>query len=232
MASHQTAGDFPRNSLGDELERAIRQPASRDGTSLNRAAVKLMRRGAGLAEGQDAECRRLVAGLPDRDLELRGGGRGRRGATPFRVHRLGHVGMRVLMDSSAYSQLMRGREQVRRIVRDAEEVLLSAVVLGELLHGFRHGPRYERNVRQMRAFLDNPYVSLVPVGATTSDRYSRIRATLRARRRPLPANVVSIAAHAMETGADLVSADRRLKHVDGIACVRLKRESGQNWPMV
>ena len=41
--------------LGDELARAIRRLASRDGTSFNRAAVKLMRRGAGLAEGQEAD---------------------------------------------------------------------------------------------------------------------------------------------------------------------------------
>ncbi|MCY4647953.1 MAG: hypothetical protein OXE73_13890 [Gammaproteobacteria bacterium] len=41
--------------LGDELARAIRRLASRDGTSLNRAAVKLMRRGAGLAEGRDMD---------------------------------------------------------------------------------------------------------------------------------------------------------------------------------
>lgn len=39
--------------LGDELARAIRQLANRDGTSLNRAAVKLLRRGAGLADGQE-----------------------------------------------------------------------------------------------------------------------------------------------------------------------------------
>ncbi len=38
--------------------------------------------------------------------------------------------MRVLLDSNAYSQLMRGREQVTRIVRGAEEVLLSAVCAG------------------------------------------------------------------------------------------------------
>ena len=40
--------------LGDELTRAIRRLANRDGTSLNRAAVKLLRRGAGLADGQGA----------------------------------------------------------------------------------------------------------------------------------------------------------------------------------
>ena len=117
-------------------------------------------------------------------------------------------------------------------MRGAEEVLLSADVLGELLYGFRHGSRYERNVRQMRAFLDNPYVSLVPVGAITADRYSRIAASLRAKDHPLPTNVVWIAAHAMETGADLVSADRRFEHVDGIAWVRLKGERGPTGPTV
>ena len=130
--------------------------------------------------------------------------------------------MRVLLDSSAYVQLMRGRRRVSRIVRDAEEVLLSAVVLGELKYGFRHGSRYERNARRMRAFLDNPYVSVVPVGETTADRYSRIAASLRAKGRPIPTNDMWIAAHAMETGADLVSANRHFEHLDGIAWVRLR----------
>ena len=42
--------------LGDELAAAIRRLANRDGTSLNRAAVKLMRRGAGLADGRRSDC--------------------------------------------------------------------------------------------------------------------------------------------------------------------------------
>ena len=42
---------FTVRGLGDELIRAIRRLAARDATSLNRAAVKLMRRGAGLADG-------------------------------------------------------------------------------------------------------------------------------------------------------------------------------------
>ena len=138
--------------------------------------------------------------------------------------------MRVLLDSNAYIQLMHGREPVSRIVRDAEKVLLSTVVLGELLYGFRHGSRYEHNARGMRAFLDNPYVSVVPVGETTADRYSRIAASLRAKDRPIPTNDVWIAAHAMETGTDLVSADRHFEHVDGIAWVRLRCARGRSRP--
>ncbi|MCY3703991.1 MAG: hypothetical protein OXH08_00575 [Gammaproteobacteria bacterium] len=37
------------------MARAIRRLASRDGTPLNRTAVKRIRRGAGLAEGRDAD---------------------------------------------------------------------------------------------------------------------------------------------------------------------------------
>ena len=140
--------------------------------------------------------------------------------------------MKVLLDSNAYAQLMLGREQVSRIVRGAEEVLLSAVVLSELLYGFRRGSRYERNVRDMRAFLDNPYVSLVPVGATTADRYSRIAASLRAKGRRIPLNDLWIAAHAMETGADLVSAARHFEHVDGIAWIRLRGKRRPTPPTV
>ncbi|MXW56856.1 MAG: type II toxin-antitoxin system VapC family toxin [Gemmatimonadales bacterium] len=129
--------------------------------------------------------------------------------------------MRVLLDSNAYVQLMRGSEKVAGIVRGAEEVLLSTVVLGELMYGFRHGSRYERNARALRAFLDNPYVTVVPVEETTADRYSRIAAALRAKGRPIPTNDIWIAAHAMQTGADLVSADRHFEHVEGIVRVRL-----------
>ncbi len=41
------------------------------------------------------------------------------------------------------------------------------------------------------------------------------------RGRPIPTNDVWIAAHAMETGADLVSADRHFQHIDGLAWRRL-----------
>ena len=129
--------------------------------------------------------------------------------------------MRVLLDSNAYSRLMRGDEQAAAVARDATEVLMSAVVIGELLYGFRHGSRFDRNAADLRSFLDNPYVSFVPVGPVTADRYSRIAAGLRAKGSPIPTNDVWIAAHAMETGADLVSADRHFEAVDGIAWLRL-----------
>ena len=133
--------------------------------------------------------------------------------------------MRVLLDSNAYSRVMRGDEQTAVVVRDATEILMSAVVIGELLYGFRNGSRFDRNASDLRSFLDSPYVSFVPVGPISADRYSRIAAALRGKGNPIPTNDVWIAAHAMETGADLASADRHFEAVDGIAWLRLGSQS-------
>ncbi len=127
--------------------------------------------------------------------------------------------MRILLDSNAYSAFMRGHDEVRGLIQDAEEVLFSAIVVGEQLFGFRQGAHYDRNLAELRSFLERPYVSFVPVGPVTADRYSRVMAALKAKGRPIPTNDVWIAAHAMETGADLVSADAHFGHVDGIVWI-------------
>ena len=105
-------------------------------------------------------------------------------------------------------------------MRRARGIVFSSIVAGELLHGFRCGTRFERNLDDLRAFLDSPYVQFVPVGWTTADRFGRIAAALRRRGTPIPTNDVWIAAHAMETGADLVSFDAHFEQVDGLALVR------------
>ena len=132
--------------------------------------------------------------------------------------------MRILLDSNAYSYLKRGHRPAAELVRKSEEVILSAIVVGELLYGFRYGSRFEQNLLDLHAFLDSPYVTLAPVSLTTSDRYSRIAASLREKGRPIPTNDIWIAAHAMETGAELVSFDEHFEGVDGLAWVHLAAE--------
>ncbi len=78
--------------------------------------------------------------------------------------------MKVLLDTNAYSALMRGDSSVANRVRKSADVLMSAVVVGELLFGFRNGSRYAKNVKELETFLQNPYVTFVPVSWTTADR--------------------------------------------------------------
>ena len=55
--------------------------------------------------------------------------------------------MKVLLDTNAYSALREGQELVAEQVRSSEEVLLSIVVVGELLFGFRNGSRMALRLR-------------------------------------------------------------------------------------
>jgi tRNA(fMet)-specific endonuclease VapC len=124
--------------------------------------------------------------------------------------------VKVLLDTNAYSALRRGHELVAEQVRSSEEVLLSIVVVGELLFGFRNGSRYEGNVQALRSFLEDPNVRLLPVTWDTADLFGCISAALQKKGRPIPTNDIWIAAHAMEAGADLISSDPHFGHIDGL----------------
>jgi tRNA(fMet)-specific endonuclease VapC len=129
--------------------------------------------------------------------------------------------VKVLLDTNAYTALFRGHEGVAEHVRRADQLLLSAVVAGELLFGFRNGSRYEANRRELDEFLSSPYVELLPVTFVTADRFGRIAAALRRKGRPIPTNDIWIAAHAMESGAELLSFDEHFEQVDGLAWSKL-----------
>ena len=124
--------------------------------------------------------------------------------------------MKILLDSNAYSLFIGGRDEVWELVSDAEEVMMSAIVVGELLYGFYSGSRIQENLERLITFLDRPQVSLLPVSLATARRYSDIATSLKVRGRPIPTNDMWIAAHAIESGAELVSADGDFEAVEGL----------------
>ena len=127
--------------------------------------------------------------------------------------------MRVLLDTNAYSALFRGDAAVSELVARSEHVFLSAIAAGELMFGFRGGMRLRRNMADLNEFLDSSCVTLLPVTFVTAERFGRIAAALREKGRAIPTNDIWIAAHAMETGADLVSVDTHFGEIDGLVWV-------------
>lgn len=130
--------------------------------------------------------------------------------------------MKCLLDTNAYSGLMRGSEAVLSRIRKAERVMLSSVVVGELLYGFRHGMRYEENRARLEGFLANRFVVFLPVTFTSAERFGLIATALKRKGTPIPSNDIWIAAHALETGADLLSFDSHFSRIDGLAFVHLQ----------
>lgn len=125
--------------------------------------------------------------------------------------------MKLLLDTSAYSGFRRGAPSLVEKISGCDSVLISPVMLGELMYGFRKGAKFEQNMRMLRQFLGHEAVEIAPVGEVTADRYSRIVMQLKKDGSPIPINDVWIAAQAMEHGAELLSSDRHFEQVAGLA---------------
>jgi tRNA(fMet)-specific endonuclease VapC len=129
--------------------------------------------------------------------------------------------MRILIDTNAYSALVEGQPEIGIRVREAEEVLISTVVLGELLFGFHNGSRYEQNRHVLDRFLREPRVQVVTLTLNTAERFGEIFTSLRKRGKPIPTNDIWIAAQAVETGSDLLSSDSHFSEVAGLSWIAL-----------
>ena len=129
--------------------------------------------------------------------------------------------MRRLLDTNAYVGLKLGHEGVARLVRDADALVFSLIVVGELMFGFRNGTRYQHNVEELEAFLAHPSVKLLSPSWVTADRFGRIAAALRQAGTPIPTNDIWIAAQAFESGAELITFDKHFGSVAGLAAAIL-----------
>ena len=129
--------------------------------------------------------------------------------------------MKIMLDTSAYVGFKRNNTELVEIIVRAELILISAIVLGELLFGFRNGTRFKKNIAELNRFLEHDSVETVPVGKTSADRYSRIAAQLRRQGTPIPTNDIWIAAQAMEHGAELITTDEHFDKIIGLVYSRL-----------
>jgi tRNA(fMet)-specific endonuclease VapC len=122
----------------------------------------------------------------------------------------------LLLDTSAYSALLRGDARVRDALRAARTVRLNPVVLGELLAGFLRGRHRRKNEAELARFLSSPRVAVVPIDAGTAERYALIVASLRRRGKPIPSNDLWIAASAAQHGLRLLTLDAHYLAVEQV----------------
>ena len=120
---------------------------------------------------------------------------------------------RIVLDTSAYSQLRRGHLGVRQRIAACDVALVPAIVLGELEAGFRRGSRYEDNVVVLEEFLGEPFVETLDVTPVVSRIYGRHFLALREAGTPIPTNDIWIAACATAAGAVVVTLDPHFTRV-------------------
>ena len=122
----------------------------------------------------------------------------------------------VLLDTSAYSAFVREHPRVRQTLAGVEAVFISVVTFGELLAGYHHGTRFERNVQELQEFLDNEGARILPVDKVTAERYGLIHHFLRKAGTPVSPNDLWIAATAMQYGLKVLTTDRDFQKIPQI----------------
>jgi len=134
---------------------------------------------------------------------------------------------RIFLDTSAYSAFKRGHPQIGYRIREASEIQLNPVVLGELRAGFLKGNRLAENRAELAQFLASPRVAVVQVEEETAERYAVIFDSLRRAGTVIPTNDIWIAASAMQYGSVLLSTDPHFNAVAQIVAEILKPHISQ-----
>lgn len=122
----------------------------------------------------------------------------------------------VLIDTNAYVAFKRGDTEAVEILRHADQIGISTIVLGELLSGFALGRKETENRCELSAFLDSARVQLLPVEPDTAEFYTRVYLGLRRKGTPIPTNDLWIAATALQHGAAIFSHDQHFHEIDGL----------------
>ncbi len=117
----------------------------------------------------------------------------------------------VILDSNAIIALLDGNKAVARMLENVQQVLVPAIVCGEIDAGAQGDTKRERATREaFAAFLEMEQVAVLPVMRKTGEFYARVFSFLKSAGTPIPTNDIWIAAAVLETGGLLITTDRHL----------------------
>ena len=130
--------------------------------------------------------------------------------------------MRICLDTSAYTNFLRGQREVKEIVDRADWIGIPSVVIGELEAGFVLGKRYADNKSFLDRFVAHPIVQILDVTYHVAEIYGEILTQQRLAGEPIPANDLWIAAVTARAGATLLTYNKRFSLISRIGTICLR----------
>jgi tRNA(fMet)-specific endonuclease VapC len=125
--------------------------------------------------------------------------------------------MRIVLDTNIYVDFAAGRpEVVDLLATESTEILLPAIVVGELFYGFMKGSRSRYNEERFHHFVASLNVLTIQVDQEVARKYAIIFLDLTYKGARIPINDVWIAACTMNAGGTLVTRDRHFEQVSQI----------------
>ena len=125
--------------------------------------------------------------------------------------------MRAVLDTNIYVDFARGRpDVVDLLATQSTEILLPAIVMGELFYGFTRGSRTRYNEEKFHRFVTRLDVSIIHLNEDVARKYAIIFSALTTSGSRIPINDVWIAASCMSAGGTLLTRDRHFENVSQI----------------
>ena len=124
--------------------------------------------------------------------------------------------MKVLLDTNAYSELLRGNEAVHELLENSDKIYMSVIVVAELLTGFKGGSKEKQNIEILNEFNSNPKVLIIDVTTKTAAIFSEIKHYLKTKGLAIPINDVLIAAQSFEFQSTIITFDKHFSNIPKI----------------
>jgi predicted nucleic acid-binding protein len=121
--------------------------------------------------------------------------------------------MRYVLDTTAYSELLRGNKKVAELLEHATEILFPHVVMAELGYGFRLGSRQAENEKLLSRFVASKKVRILLPDNATTDYFVNIAVFAHKKGVQLSTHDIWIAAFTEQWAATLVTFDKDFTHL-------------------
>lgn len=120
----------------------------------------------------------------------------------------------MILDTNGLSGVADGAPSLEPLLREASEVAIPVIVLGEYRYGIRHSRDREHYERWLAESIHNYRV--LEVDEETAISYAAVRSELRKAGTPIPSNDAWIAALCRQHSLPLLSRDRHFDLVRGL----------------
>lgn len=120
-----------------------------------------------------------------------------------------------LLDTNAVIALQGSDPGILALLKAGGEILVPAIVMGELYYGAFNSGRVTQNVAVVDEFGEANTV--LACDKTTARHYGQIRQELKVKGRPIPEGDLWIAALARQHGLTPITRDEHFRYIDGLA---------------
>ncbi|MDY6396146.1 MAG: type II toxin-antitoxin system VapC family toxin [Treponema sp.] len=124
-----------------------------------------------------------------------------------------------LIDTNVIIRFFKGETELFSLFDDMEQLYVSSISVGELMYGAELSKKSDFNRQNYFCFCEQ--MKILQPDLEVAKMYGKIKSNLKAKGRPIPENDIWIAATALATDLELVTADSDFENVSGLCMVKM-----------